>query len=83
MKKFITDIFKEDKKEDKFSSKKTVGIISAVLAFLAFIVDGFHFYDINDGMFDSMLIFSGTMLGASVVKSFSKASQEPSKKEVL
>jgi len=80
MKKFITDIFKEDKKEDKFSSKKTVGIISAVLSFLAFIVDGFHFYDINDGMFDSMLIFSGTMLGASVVKSFSKASQEPSKK---
>jgi hypothetical protein len=83
MKKFITDIFKEDKKEDKFSSKKTVGIIAAILAFLGFIVDGFHFYDINDGMFDSMLIFSGTMLGASIVKSFSKSSQGPTEKQVL
>ena len=83
MKKFITDIFKEDKKEDKFSSKKTVGIIAAILAFLGFIVDGFHFYDINDGMFDSMLIFSGTMLVSSIVKSFSKSSQGPTEKQVL
>jgi len=34
-------------------------------------------------MFDSMLIFSGTMLGASIVKSFSKSSQGPTEKQVL
>lgn len=74
MKEFIKDIFTEDKNEKKFSSKKTMGILSGILAFLAFLADGFHFYDINDGMFDSMLIFSGTMLGASVVKSFASKS---------
>ena len=72
MKQFIKDIFTEDKTEGKYSSKKTVGIIAAILGFGAFVIDGFHFYEINESMFDSMLIFSGTMLGASLVKGFSK-----------
>lgn len=72
MKNFIKDIFTEDKNDSKFSSKKTMGILGGVLAFIAFVVDGFHFYDINNEMFNSMLIFSGTMLGASIVKSFAK-----------
>jgi len=72
MKKFIKDIFTEDKTDDKYSSKKTMGIIAALLGFTAFIVDGFHFYDISETMFDSILIFSGTMLGASIVKTFGK-----------
>jgi hypothetical protein len=70
MKEFIKDIFIEDKKDGKTSSKKLMGILASVLAFLAFIVDGFNFYDIDSGMFDSMLIFAGTMLGASIVKGF-------------
>lgn len=74
MKKFIKDIFTEDKNDGKYSSKKTMGIISALLAFLAFIVDGFNFYKINESMFDSILIFSGTMLGVSVIKAFGKGS---------
>jgi len=72
MKEFIRNIFTEDKNDGKFSSKKTMGIIGGLLAFAAFAVDGFHFYEIDKSMFDSMLIFSGTMLGASVVKSFGK-----------
>lgn len=72
MKNFIKDIFTEDKNDSKFSSKKTMGILGGVLSFMAFVVDGFHFYDINNEMFNSMLIFSGTMLGASIVKSFAK-----------
>jgi hypothetical protein len=72
MKKFIKDIFTEDKNEGKYSSKKTMGIIAALLGFTAFVVDGFHFYDISETMFDSILIFSATMLGASIVKSFGK-----------
>jgi hypothetical protein len=74
---FIKDIFTEDKNDNKFSSKKTMGVLAGVLAFLGFIVDGFHFYDINNEMFNSMLIFSGTMLGASVVKSFGKGGNTP------
>ena len=72
MKEFIKDIFTEDKNDGKFSSKKTMGIMGGVLAFAAFVVDGFHFYDIDTDLFNSMLIFSGTMLGASVVKAFGK-----------
>lgn len=67
---FVKDVFLEDKKDGKTSSKKVMGILAGLLAFAAFVVDGFHFYDIDSGMFDSMLIFSGTMLGASIVKGF-------------
>jgi hypothetical protein len=82
MKEFFKDIFTEDKNDSKFSSKKTMGIIGGLLAFMAFVVDGFHFYEIDKAMFDSMLIFSGTMLGASVVKSFGKGKSAPSNEEI-
>ena len=70
MKEFLKDILIEDKKDGKTSSKKVMGVLAGILAFAAFVVDGFHFYEIDSGMFDSMLIFSGTMLGASIVKGF-------------
>jgi hypothetical protein len=70
MKEFIKDIFIEDSKDGKISSKKVMGVLAGILSFSAFVVDGFNFYEINSGMFDSMLIFSGTMLGASIVKGF-------------
>jgi hypothetical protein len=75
MKEFLKDILIEDKKDGKTSSKKVMGVLGAILAFSAFIVDGFNFYEIDSGMFDSMLIFSGTMLGASIVKGFGNASK--------
>ena len=68
--KFISDILTEDKKDNKYSSKKTMGIISGMLVCIAFIGDGFHFFTINENLFNSMLIFSATMLGVSTVKSF-------------
>lgn len=76
MKEFIKDIFTEDKNDNKYSSKKTMGIIGALLAFAAFVVDGFNFYDINVDMFDSMLIFSGSMLGASIFKVFGNKTEK-------
>jgi len=82
MREFLKDIFTEDKNENKFSSKKTMGIVAGVLAFIAFIVDGFHFYEIDNGMFDSMLLFSATMLGASIVKSFGKGKTNTSRDEI-
>lgn len=70
--KFISDIFTEDKRDDKYSSKKTLGIISGILVCIAFIGDGFHWFEVNQELFNSMLIFSATMLGVSTIKSFTK-----------
>ena len=78
--KFLKDIMTEDLKEKKYSSKKVVGLTAGLLAFIAFVVDGFHFYDINDGMFDSMLVFSATMLGVSVLRKFAPGAKPVNKK---
>ena len=72
MKQFIKDIFTEDKSENKFSSKKTMGILGGLITFIAFILDTFKLCDVDMEMFDGMLIFSATMLGVSVVKGFTK-----------
>ena len=70
--KFISDIFTEDKRDDKYSSKKTLGIISGILVCIAFLGDGFHWFTVNQELFNSMLIFSATMLGVSTIKAFAK-----------
>jgi len=70
--KFVSDILTEDKRDDKYSSKKTMGIISGILVCIAFIGDGFNFFTVNEDLFNSMLIFSATMLGVSTVKAFAK-----------
>lgn len=70
--KFISDIFTEDKRDDKYSSKKTLGIISGILVCIAFIGDGFNWFTVNQELFNSMLIFSATMLGVSTIKAFTK-----------
>ena len=70
--KFVKDILTEDSKDDKYSSKKTFGIISGILVCLAFIGDGFHWFTVNENLFSSMLIFSATMLGVSTIKAFVK-----------
>lgn len=77
---FIKDIMTEDANDNKYSSKKLMGLIAGVLAFAAFVIDGFHFYDINEGMFDSMLIFSATMLGVSVLRKFAPGEKVSNKK---
>ena len=77
--KFVSDIFTEDKRDDKYSSKKTMGIISGVLVCIAFIGDGFNWFDVNPTLFNTMLIFSGSMLGVSTVKAFAKKPTETKK----
>jgi len=67
MKTFINDILTEDRRDDKYSSKKTMGIIAGLLVCIAFIGDGFHWFVVNENLFNSMLIFSATMLGASTI----------------
>ena len=79
--KFISDIFTEDKMDSKYSSKKTLGIISGVLVCIAFIGDGFEWFSINEELFNSMLIFSATMLGVSTVKAFAKSNTKEEQKK--
>ena len=76
--KFFKDILTEDKKDDKYSSKKTMGVISGTLVCIAFMGDGFHFFTVNEDLFNSMLIFSATMLGVSTVRHFTKTKEENS-----
>jgi len=77
--KFVKDILKEDLNDGKYSSKKTMGVISGILVCVAFIGDGFDFFNVNLALFDSMLIFSATMLGVSTVKAFAKPPQNNEK----
>ena len=69
---YLKDILTEDKLEDKYSSKKTMGLISGALVCIAFIGDGFHWFAINENLFNTMLIYSGTMLGVSTAKAIFK-----------
>jgi hypothetical protein len=68
----IKDLFLEEK-EGKLSSKKVYGGIAVILTFIAFILDGLHIYTVNENLFDSMLIFAGSMLGLSIARYFSKS----------
>ena len=72
MSKVVRDVFKEDENSDKFSSKKLMGMIAGFLCFLSYVLDMFTIYKVNLTLFDSMLIFSASMLGASMVKSFGR-----------
>jgi|TARA_B110000908_G_scaffold42643_1_gene51863 purine-cytosine permease-like protein len=79
--KFINDILKEDKMDNKYSSKKTFGVISGTLVCIAFIGDGFEWFTVNQDLFNSMLIFSATMLGVSTVKAFAKSNIKEAQKK--
>ena len=69
---YLKDILTEDKLDDKYSSKKTMGLISGALVCMAFIGDGFHWFTINENLFNTMLIYPGTMLGVSTAKALFK-----------
>ena len=55
-----------------------MGVISGTLVCIAFMGDGFHFFTVNEDLFNSMLIFSATMLGVSTVRHFTKSKEEQS-----
>ena len=74
MKQFIKDIFTESKDDNKFSSKKLMGIASGLLGLTAFVIDTLNIYEVDIEMFEGILIFSATMLGVSIVKGFTKKS---------
>ena len=70
--KFLSDILTESKEDNKYSSKKSMGLLVGGLVCIAFIGDGFNWFTVNTELFNSMLIFSATMLGVSTIKAFAK-----------
>ncbi len=50
-----------------------MGILSGALVCIAFIGDGFHWFSVNETLFNSMLVFSATMLGVSTIPKITKS----------
>ena len=66
----ISEIFKES--EGKLSSKRVWGGVGFSLCGVAFVLDGLHFYTINNHLFDSFLTASTVLIGVNVVSRFAK-----------
>ena len=66
----ISEIFKES--EGKLSSKRVWGGVGFSLCGIAFVLDGLHFYTINNHLFDSFLTASTVLIGVNVVSRFAK-----------
>ena len=77
MKKFVNDIFSEEvpgeAKGGKFSAKRFMGIIVGVGALLGSAAAGLHWYEISPDVLSPMWIYSGAMLGVSVLKGIGKS----------
>ena len=59
---FFRDMFREDVGE-KYSRKSFWGNVIMLLLCLAFVMDGLHFYSINETLFGYMLIAGTTLIG--------------------
>ena len=56
------DLLRE-KRGGKYSSKKIWGAIIMLLVSLAFVVDGIHFYTVNESLFNTMAAIGTTLIG--------------------
>lgn len=65
--KLINDLLKETR-NGKYSSKKIWGAIIMLLVCAAFVLDGLHFYKVNEVLFNSMLIAGTTLIGLHTLK---------------
>lgn len=72
---FLIEIFSEESPSGvgKFSAKRAIGITVGVLAATGSMLSGLEFYDIGEEIINPMWIFSGTMLGVSVIKNLKKS----------
>jgi len=61
---FMNDIFKDG--AGKYSSKRAMGIAAGGIGLSMAIMGGFHFYDIDNAVIQTVLTFSGALLGISV-----------------
>lgn len=75
IKQFFSDLLKE-RRNGKFSSKKIWGHIIMLLVGTSYILDGLHFYNIDNGLFNSMLIAGTTLLGLRALADVLNRKQE-------
>ena len=73
MKQFFSDLIRE-RRNGKVSSKKIWGHIVMILVSMAFIMDGYDFYEINEHLFDAMLIAGSTLIGITAISTMFKRS---------
>lgn len=73
MKEFINDIFSEDTPTGagKYSAKRFMGIFTGVLAGIGSTFAGLHWYNVPPEVLNPMWIYSGSMLGISILKGLS------------
>ena len=69
--KFFQDQFLEET-GGKYSSKKVWGAIVMVLLCASYVMDGFHFYKINENLFNTMAIVGTTLLGLRILNNIIK-----------
>ena len=62
IKQFFRDMLREDQ-EGKFSSKKAWGHVIMIAVVASYVLDGLHFYVINETLFGYMLIAGCTLIG--------------------
>jgi hypothetical protein len=77
MKKFIENLKEALKQmhkdhEQKTSVKRVWGTVIMCVVLVTYLLDGVHKYDVNEHLFDALLITGGTLLGLDVVKTFKK-----------
>ena len=56
------------------SSKRVGGFIAGGVVLLAFVADGFHWYDMNETVAQTIFIASASMIGAGI---FERKTKEP------
>ena len=72
---FFKDQFTEEK-NGKFSRKSFWGFIIMTLVCTSFTLDGLHFYEANENLFNSMLIAGCTLLGLKIVGGMFKKTED-------
>ena len=77
---FFQDILRESR-GGKFSSKKIWGHIVMLLVGTSYILDGLHFYNIDNNLFNSMLIAGCTLIGATAIANIFKRKPEETKED--
>ena len=73
----VGTIFREmfsEEKGGKISSKKVWGAIVLTLVSMTYVMDGYHFYEINVALFNSMLLAGVSLIGLHTVGNMFKKS---------
>lgn len=79
IKQFFLDLILEAR-GGKTSTKKVWGHIILILVATTYVLDGWDFYDINEHLFDAMLIAGTTLIGAATLATIftkGKKNEEP------